>query len=85
MSDGTTEKYKGGDLRYCSDELEPACLYEIQLHTLDSTGTGATITLPGAYLVWHDSVFRAGLTVEEAIDLRLYTGTYTHSHTHHTH
>jgi hypothetical protein len=82
VSDGTTEKCKGADLRYCGDEFEQACLYELQLHTLDGRGTGGAVTVQGAYLVWHDSVFRAGLTEEEVIGLRLYTGTHTHTHTH---
>ena len=73
---GRIRKCKGKDIRYCGEEFEPACQYEVELHTLDATSGGDLVTIQGQHLVWHDSVFRAGLTKVEVIGLRLYTGLY---------
>jgi hypothetical protein len=73
---GRIQKCKGGGIRYCGEEFEPASQYEVELHTLDATGRGDLITIQGKHLVWHDSVFRADLTKVEVIGLRLYTGLY---------
>ena len=73
---GEDRKVAAAAISYCGEDFT-GIEYAIELHELDPQAHGPkeVVSVPGRNLLWHDSVFRAELTLPEVIGLRLYTGT----------
>ena len=73
---GEDRKVAAASISYCGEDFT-GIEYAIELHELDPQAHGPkeVVSVPGRNLLWHDSVFRAELTLPEVIGLRLYTGT----------